>query len=48
MTIFFQIAKKKILHDRSPLQASSFFFFSMTVVTHLPLCLNPSTGKMQS
>jgi hypothetical protein len=36
------------LHDKSTLQASSFFFLSMTVVTHLPLCLNPRTGKRQS
>jgi len=34
--------------DGSPLQASSFFFLSVTVVTHLPLCLNPITGKRQS
>jgi len=36
------------LHDRSTLQASSFFFLNMTVVARLPLCLNPITGKRQS
>jgi hypothetical protein len=36
------------LHDRSTLQASNFFFPIMTFVTHLPLCLNPITGKRQS
>jgi hypothetical protein len=36
------------LLDGSPPQASSFFFISMTVFTHQPLCLNPITGKRQS